>query len=105
VKERVIAVRRSWHARIDTAFRGAIVALGEGAFDEHMLLRCASAKLAREILDERTRKLLIAFVRRPYFEASGNELKLCWRGAEREPAVLAAAVEVVVAAALAHARG
>ena len=96
---RVVALRRSWGARFATWGRGTITTVGDTAFDQHMLVRCASQSSARAVLDDRVRKLLPAFARSPYFEAAGSDITLCWRGEERDASVLSAAVEIVVHAA------
>jgi hypothetical protein len=90
----IVRPRHSWLGPLDTLFQGAVVDVGERAFDERMLVRCDSRELARRVLDPQARERVLAFPRSLRVEGKNGELTLRWRDSERDPQVLAAAIEL-----------
>jgi hypothetical protein len=77
---------------------------GDPAFDAGMVLRSKDPRTALCLVDEAVRSRMRALKRRASLHASGSEVKVRWRGAERDAAALDAACELVAAVARASAR-
>jgi hypothetical protein len=77
---------------------------GDPAFDAKLSLRSKDPRGALALVDETVRSRLRALDRRASLVVAGKEAKLRWNGAEKDPAVLDAACEIVSAVARASAR-
>jgi hypothetical protein len=96
VPERLIICRKTLTNRLNFAFQGPLLELDDMRSTDKLLVRCRSESFARSVVDERLRSALYALPPRTHVECIDRQAKVCWRGTERNPAVLDQAAALLV---------
>jgi len=94
--ERLIVCRKSFNNRVNFAFQGPLLELDGSSGAEPLLVRSKSETFARSMVDQRLRSALYALPPRTTVELRDRQAKVWWLGAERDPAVLDRAANLLV---------
>lgn len=97
VRSKLVVVARDWARKLRFGFGPSVVQTGHTQFDEKAIVRSRVRAEPMALLDADMRSRIVAFPRKLQIVCADRAATISWRAAERDPAVLGAACEMLAA--------